>query len=352
MNVKHVALIVILVAILLPSLQIVNVKAGLPGVVGTSTSPSATSYPYQRKDFYDEGRYWVFYSNGSHMVYKTSVDGDSWSNETLVCVGVGGNFFSLDFDGTYVHYARTDTTSVYYCKGDPLSNGTVSWLTTEQTANTDSIWSGTVCVDSSGYPFISYVNGSGSDWSPWVTKSSLNNGTWSVAGGFPYQLNSTTTPDWTTTVVPMSSNRVYAIYASADAIYGKLWSSVAWGSEETITTEDVFHMSAVNYGDTVHFVYANSTTYEIIYHKRTYGSGWGSQQILVEPGTGACAVLSVDDSTGYVTAVWVTIDACYSKTYDGSSWSATTTWFTETYLQQHGSQKPTYKQRHSQLSTS
>ena len=43
------------------------------------TTSTATTSTHQRKSFYANGRYWVFYSDATDMVYKTSLDGVSWS---------------------------------------------------------------------------------------------------------------------------------------------------------------------------------------------------------------------------------------------------------------------------------
>ena len=45
--------------------------------ITTSTPPPV---PHMRKSFYANGRYWVFYSDATNMVYKTSLDGVSWSS--------------------------------------------------------------------------------------------------------------------------------------------------------------------------------------------------------------------------------------------------------------------------------
>ena len=54
-----------------------NVASGL-------TISTATASTHQRKSFYANGRYWVFYSDATNMVYKTSADGISWSSATSV----------------------------------------------------------------------------------------------------------------------------------------------------------------------------------------------------------------------------------------------------------------------------
>jgi len=47
--------------------------------IGTSTKDTAVDSPRVHKSFYANGRYWIFYSNGSHMVYRTSTNNSVWS---------------------------------------------------------------------------------------------------------------------------------------------------------------------------------------------------------------------------------------------------------------------------------
>jgi len=84
-----------------------------PSVVGTSTT-GAVPYPHQRKTFYANGRFWVFYSDGRNMVYRTSTDGSTWSSATTVRAAINGSLFSVWFDGTYLHYAYAYNSAIYY----------------------------------------------------------------------------------------------------------------------------------------------------------------------------------------------------------------------------------------------
>ena len=90
------------------------------------TTNTATVSTHMRKSFYANGRYWVFYSDATNMVYKTSLDGVSWSLATTVRAADSGNRFSVFFEGTYLHYAysaETANTPIYYRRGTPNSNG-------------------------------------------------------------------------------------------------------------------------------------------------------------------------------------------------------------------------------------
>ena len=175
-----------------------------PSLVGTSTSTSATWYPFQRKSFYANGRFWVFYSDGTNMVYRTSTDGSTWSSATTVRACTYGYKFSIWFDGTYLHYAYGSSSAIYYRRGTPNSDGTITWSAAEQTVSTtyNSARYPMISVDSNGYVFVGYSDYDGTNRYPYVIKSGNNDGTWGTTpSGFPYQL-STASATWGVSVVP------------------------------------------------------------------------------------------------------------------------------------------------------
>lgn len=108
----------------------------VPSTVGTTSTRNSIQYPYQRKTFYANGLFWVFYSDGSNLVYRTSSDGSSWSAATTVRTGCDyGYYFSVWFDWTYVHYTcgrgRTGE-ALFYRRGTPDAEGTITWSTASE----------------------------------------------------------------------------------------------------------------------------------------------------------------------------------------------------------------------------
>lgn len=490
-----------------------------PTTVGTDSRGSATLYPYQRKAFYANGRFWVFYSDGNNLVYRTSTDGTTWSSATTVrATSYYGYYFSVWFDGAYVHYTCARGymgEALFYRRGTPNADGTITWSTTEQqaseavptvtyyrrqtwaegnlwvmdnsysaTANyTTEIVTGTtsvgnyyyinpftshitqngtslptnillqgwrtstpvtlkdsryivygtvrnrdasshagrlyvklwksqysnmseavaissweygsvsftatagqeryfyiplwianppsneylyvefvwyidtssssstaglylraetyysfvmqygwayyypyVSVDSNGYPYVAYRRYSYDSY-PFVTKSSLNNGTWQTALDFPYQLHTSSSWYWRLSILPLTEGKAYVVYNDRYDTYGRLWNGFTWESQETVTTTDLqdsSYFSAVTEGDDVHYVYLSSSTYDIFYRKRTYGIGW-SAEVSVQSSTtySSAPVLSINTANNDLYVFWAgspTANHVYYKKNSGGIW--------------------------------
>jgi len=316
--------------------------------VGTSTASGATSYPFQRKSFYANGRFWVFYCDGTNMVYCTSTDGSTWSSAATVRAASYGYHFSVWFDGTYLHYAYASASSIYYRRGTPNSDGSITWSANEQTVSTtynDASFP-MVSVDSNGYVWIGYRDYDLENvyYYPYVIKSGNNDGTWGT--GTITQLSTTSNNYWRVSVIPLTSGKMLAIYAYANAVVrAKKWDGSAWGSEVATTSKTYWgeYHSAVAQGDDVHLVFLKYSTYDIIYVKYTYSTNsFGTETTLQAAATYVSApVLSIDTATNdlYVFAAtkttgtpsgWTANHIYYIKyTASSSSWGSWTNWIDE-----------------------
>jgi hypothetical protein len=320
-----------------------------PSVVGTSTTQYATYASYQRKTFYANGLFWVFYSDGTNMVYRTSTDGSTWTSPTTVRAAAYGYMFSVWFDGTYLHYAYASTSSIYYRRGTPNSDGTITWSAVEQTVSTtyNKADYPMLSVDSNGYVWIGYRDYTGTYYYPYVVKSGNNDGTWGTTpSGFPYQLSTTSNNYWKVSVIPLTAGKMLAVYVySSLTIKARKWDGSAWGSEVATasTPYDGRYYSAVAQGDDVHLVFLKNTGYDILYVKYTYNTNsFGTETTLQAGATAYSApVISIDTSTNdlYVFAAtkttntpsgW-TADHIYYIKYTASSgtWGSWTDWIDE-----------------------
>ena len=522
-----------------------------PSVVGTSTIDYATRFSFQRKAFYANGRFWVFYSDGTNMVYSTSTDGVTWTTPTAIRYASYGYYFSVWFDGTYVHYAvarRIDGEGAFYRRGTPNADGSITWTTVEQTvlpgigyvnyyrrktnagvAGAPNLWvmdgsysatanytteivtgttaagnyyyikpfanntvsNGTalptaitlqgwrtstpvtlttplatsgfhisgyvknraafahagylyarlwkspnpdmsgavaitdwgyasisftatageekdfsislqtsnppnneylyvefawkitvaatgataglylradtsadyvrryaqsygfpyVSVDSNGYPYVSFRHYDGYDYYPYVVKSSLNNGTWSTASGFPYRLSTIGSSGWCTSVVPLTSGKMLAIYAySYTTVKARAWTGTAWGTEVATTSSIRYghYYSAVAQGDDVHLAFLKDAGYDILYVKYSYASNsFGTETTLQAGATSSSApVLSINVATNDLYVFWAgypTANHVYYRKYTASTgtWETAVDWIDETAEALTGNEKLT-----------
>jgi len=326
--------------------KIEKLKAAPASTIEPNTTPLAIGFPFQRKSFYANGRFWVFYSDGTNMVYNTSTDGSTWSGSTIAKAGVdSGKVFSIWFNGTYLHYAYAPSTGVpntnlSYRQGIPKNDGTITWSAAEQTVITSSSkpYYPFISVDSSGYVWIGYMEKSGNDYYPYVIKSGNNDGTWGITpAGFPYQLSSISNSDWRVSIIPLTTEKMLAVYAlPLDTVKARRWTGSAWGTEKTttssITSYPEYH-SAVAEGEDVHLLM--NTGSAIIYTKYTYVfDTWGPETIIESSvSVGVSPILSINTANNNLYAFWAgypTADHIYYKKNVAGIWDPRTDWVTET----------------------
>jgi hypothetical protein len=259
--------------------------------VGTSTSPWGTADPFQDKLFYIHDLFWLFWNDGSNLVLQTSSDnGVTWSSKTTIISGdYQAYMFMAFYDGTYLHYARVmaaSGTALYYRRGTPNTNGSITWSAAEQIVVSAEagycLLYENIIVDSSGYPWIGYTRvqdpWSSYDNTLYVTKSSTSDGTWATASGFPYTLTTITKNTFVGVAqgAALTNGRVYWAYPKSNPyyIYGRLYNS-GWGDEESLASVAVYNnYNIVEDGDHVHLIHVDGR--DIWYRKRTYGTGWGT----------------------------------------------------------------------------
>jgi hypothetical protein len=244
----------------------------------------------ERTNFFCAGVYWQWYYDGSGngLGYRTSEDGINWSSITYVSPTnvLTPTNWSLYFDGVYVHYA---VGSIYYRRGIPQNNGTIAWSASEQKAASGGS-NICVCVDTYGYPVISYI-GTGSDGygHALVIKSSANDGTWATKSGYPLQSLQITAHK--TLLVQLTGGKIMLLYFPTYSTYGGLDSEILVNdvlSNFQIITMQLTNLaggfSAVAVGDDVHVVVNAGASLYTYYFKFTYSAlSWSSGIVLWKP---------------------------------------------------------------------
>jgi hypothetical protein len=332
--IKRILFIALLLAVLL--------SVFLPQVVQAQTlidSGSMAGTWVQTHSFYGYGLHWVFYSDGNNIKHRSSDDdGTTWSAE-YTDYTAGGTFtatyFSIYFDGTYVHLvyqAYNGNVPVYYKRGLPATDGTISWGTaynTGITAATGYPVTATIITDTSGYPWLGYQDG----YRSYVSKSSTNDGTWSTAVDFPYDLTGNT--QYTQTkcqIVALTNGKMAAVYTyrnTAAEIRVKRWTGSAWGATVETTSEaaDASSFCAVAQDDDVHIIFWQQGQYDLVYAKWQYSTNTFTTEGDIYAGTISSSRPTITrDTTGNALHVFwnadPTAEHIYYMTGDGSSWSS------------------------------
>jgi len=321
--------------------------ATCPVTVGTGSGVSHFKFngaPYTNNGFYGQNKYWQFFSNGTYLKFATSSDvGLTWSGTTTVTTTYAINevdYFSIVFDGTYCHYVTTNhqwSNSIYYRRGLPNADGTITWDTERTVATCDASCRTNdpdIIVDSNGYPWISYGYESYSaptySTTVYVRKSSTKDGTWT--NEFTQAINataftSTYTPSGWGTLVALTSGKVYA-FAGAETLSsrhyrGRLYTT-SWQAEEDVSSFDGYGawMTAIPDGDNIHFTAYNMANSNQYYIKYTYGTGWGTP--ILGPSPGCPVTISFDGISVY--CFWLNQSEGHQyikySILTGSTWSA------------------------------
>ncbi len=347
-------------------LSLVGVKEGqaadatLSGAVTGSTVATVASIEgvrWQQKTFFAQSRYWVFFMNGTSegiydvgtACYSSSVDGVTWAAPEIIASDMtessGENLQVTPASDGYVDvFARSinHTLAIFYKRGFPNSDGTITWLTSWQTAwqisqsNVDFY----AIVDSNGYPWISWGYGQrlGSIY-VYVTKDAFKNGTWQTSAGFPKQVATNSyTNDF---MVPLSSGKVYVTYFTAPGlIYGKLWNGASFGNEETATTSQVIpqypyageswsRSVTVDSLDDIYLLFL-SAAQNLVFSERTMSSGW-SPETVVETNAANYSSPSLSMPSGQSPrAYWVyNSTSIVFKDFVGGAWDSNPTFIVD-----------------------
>ncbi len=228
-----------------------------PVTVASSNYQFATGYSQQRKACFANGRYWLFYSDGANLVWRSSPDSITWGTANVVRASIAGQQDSVWCDSSnhlYYAYADFSSSSFQYRYGTLNPDGSISWLipeTSQATTNTHA-----------GSPFISatsttdvwvVVESGGSHIEAWKYS-----GTWAKVK----DVAETVTSPPAAMLIPLSSSSKKAlVYSGNDAstyatIYvtttsdgGNTWSVAV----SPASSYAMFYSAATALGDTLHF---------------------------------------------------------------------------------------------------
>jgi hypothetical protein len=123
-----------------------------PSIVGTASDTPLQFGNWYRRTFYHLGRFWVFYSDGSNIVYKTSTDGYTWGSATTIASGDNMAFsIFVDYANNKIYYYRDAGTTDYERCGTLNPDGSITWDYNEVVINNENDAKyGYIMKDSSG----------------------------------------------------------------------------------------------------------------------------------------------------------------------------------------------------------
>ena len=302
--------------------------------------------------FYANGLYWSFYEDAdNNVVFRTSADdGVTWSARTVI--RVTDDNFSVYFDGTYMHYAiaRTATLRVYYRRGLPNADGTITWSAAESAAEQTGSAPGSVypdvTVDTAGRPWITYGYRTAVH-TVRVSRSSTTDGTWVTDGvaGFPYTAYNPAVPGTSNqALVPLTSNRMVALYSQNDAlaVRARRWTGAAWGGETTTASapKGIDTWSAIaGPADTVHVSLLDGAGDDVRYTEYYYfTNSFGAETVLETDSTvNSDPKIIRGNTTNDLWVFWMhgpVAEHIYYRHYDDSTgvWNARVDWIDESIL--------------------
>jgi hypothetical protein len=337
--------------LLLLILLFISTTKGSSTIINTSTTAWAIShYARETNSYYASGLFWNWYMNGTNLTYSCSVDGINFVNQTAVrpcntadCYGAD---FSVYYNRTYVSYAYSDRSTIakpiYYRRGIPNSNCSITWSTAEQTAvsaiSNVYLRYPHVAVDDQGRPWIAYLYvATGPNTYVYVTKSSTNDGTWATASGFPYEPTTVSDNGWIISIIPLTGGKVLIAWCSGGTVLSlQSYNGSAWrggvSSPSKCSNGAVYDLVAE--GDNAHVVFATSTP-DIRYLNYTYSTNSvSSETVLINGGiTTSTIPFLTYNGTGTLYMFYSTISnqvgtINYTTKSQANIWSDRTFWFT------------------------
>lgn len=297
--------------------------------VDYSTMYSTISTFFQRKTFWANGNYWLFYDNGTTLFYTNSSDGTSWATPTPIQSAASSSIMSIWSANNKVYYASADGATVVYRDGQTVGDKLVwnNQQTIFQREENSEVYNAFVTVDSSGRPWVSFMlfrNNVENGWTVQVARADSNDGnSWEPLT----QISSQSFYPLRPCILPLSGERIYAVYFSKNGAEGRLWDGTEWQQPETITNRTAVDdpgYSAVVLDDEVHLAFLENPTNNIYHYKRSASGEWTEELIEPEQYRHSFPVLSLDSSEKILYLFWVQNTTLQSRKMVNEQWEKVT----------------------------
>jgi hypothetical protein len=314
-----------------------NNSGNFPDTLGISQTGSfELGGSEQRFTFFTQGRWWVFYNDfaspNHNVVYTSSRTGNIWAPNKIIQTGINGgaDYFGVGLSGSYFYYASNNHSGTYdyiqWLRGIPDSNGAIKWGKSYNISLAVAPYNPSLTADSSNYPFISYNSADNNSY-PYVIKSTLNNGTWNTASGYPVKMDSGAMVSNTRriVIVPLTRNKMAAVWEGNNTVLkvrsydgNSTWNTVVRSNSEAYFGEE---FSVTSLGDVVNIAY--TSRHSIHYDQYQYwGNSLNSEQSVVSTNYDVVPNLVQDGNVVYLFWGNVTTPEFYYMYKSGSNWTA------------------------------
>ena len=306
-------LAIVFLSMILSVTQIPQVNAQ-GNTIANLNSWDATAYPSQWKSFNAHDLHWLWYSqNQSVLVFRTSSDGISFSETTTIGSCIRGYYFSLWYSESLdkVCYVRSTVPGLYYRRGTPYANGTITWDAAESSLSGGADdYTAAITLNSTNYPWVT-------TWRDSYQKvivyqaNDLAGTSWALTNASSAGQGSITKPQW---LLPLSNGKMFLIATKCggdvpDTAWGYYWNGT-WNYNGELPSSNIQYGSfpawaaTVDADDNIHFICINSTSpYALFYSKWTSNTKtWGTLETLY-PNTSAfyeALAISCERATGYL----------------------------------------------------
>jgi len=329
-------IIIIVSAAVFFQLTIENNSNQIHGIVDFSNTYATVSTIYERKTFLANGTFWLFYSNGSNLFYTNSLDGLNWGKPTTISAGPSASAMSVWYDGK-VHFAYASGVPgqpVIYKQGQIIGD-TINWSNPQIVVKGEEAYeyyNGYVTVDSFGNPWVSdfrYDNtaysASRNPYTIQFTRANSSSGdSWTV----PMEVVNDSFSEIRPCIIPLAEGKMYAIFATADGIQGRLWSGSEWQQIEIVTNRTLVHnfgYSAVSLEGEVNLATLENSSNNVLHYRRLTNGTWEENVIATKQDPSSQPVLSVDSSKNVLYCLWFQGTSLQLRKWQAGNWQKVAT---------------------------
>jgi trimeric autotransporter adhesin len=305
---SSIALALLVTGGVLAAISLPAAHAASESTVGSTTDAYGLGYAADGHTCGTNGRFWVFYNDGTNWGWKSSTDGVNWSAETTFASAIPKpptqiSDISFTCVGDTVYYAGGSVSSsdnhFYFNSGTLNPGGTISWNTeTSQATQGYDVRFPSIALDSNGNVWVALLtdNTAGTSYiEVWE----------SGAGGWSSSLTplSFTGSSPVPQIVALTSGKMGLLYGSGSTQTSlETFNGASWAAAASTAPYIPWLSTAVAIGDTIEYCGSNGA--DVYYLSFTYATGLWSAPSTISGGLSCSATTDGSSVLGlfYVTS--------------------------------------------------